>query len=101
MWHYCLSLTVLVLGYSGLAAELTIHCNCDIGLQPCYVECFAYIQASVLHGDVFNCQATANFIHHASLVYCSSRIRVLEVRKKGVKKQHKLDYFVNPLKACQ
>lgn len=80
-WHYPFSWTILVLGCSGLAAELTIHCDCDIGLQPRYIECFAGIHASILHGDVLNHQNAANFIHRFTLVYFSSRVRALEVGK--------------------
>lgn len=100
-WHYPFSWTILVLGCSGLAAELTIHCDCDIGLQPRYIECFAGIHASILHGDVLNHQNAANFIHGFTLVYFSSRVRALEVgKKKEVKKQQKWDCFVHPFKVC-
>lgn len=83
----------MVLGRSGLAAELTIHCDCDIGLQPRYIERFAGIHASILHGDVLNRQNAADFIHRFTLVYFSSRVRALEVGKKGGQKAAEMGLF--------
>lgn len=67
--------------HGAVSGALTIHGDSDIGLQPghwlCLIECPADVQAPILHGDIFNYQAAASFVHDITPVHGSLGVRVL------------------------
>lgn len=81
-------------GPSWSGSALTIHGDSDIGLQPGGIERSADVQAPILHGDIFNSQAAANFVHDITLVHRSLRLRVLGVTKKSKKAKSIINWII-------